>query len=263
MRKKEKKEQKLALRAEREKRINKEAEAEKLKKKERLQKKRIDTQLDNESSSIDLGSGSTPDSTVLQKRKRSESEIPVRDLSPTIMGTSIQESVVTNENVTPPRADRSGNNKRKYLKILKKGNTFKEEPITPPRVISGFRESPLTPIPRHFKVEDMTPVVRQKKRKQEEYPEPTNVLAKPKWAMQIDRVNTNAKRAKLSQNVEYSNVSTEFHVQPLSKKNRIRACDLLPKELINFRKKIMYGSNVPRMDSTALSRQKNIRPLNQ
>lgn len=262
LKKKEKKERKLELRAEREKRIQQAAEAEKLKKKERLQKKRVGTQLDNESGNLDSASDSTTGSTLLQKRKHSDSEIPHRNMSPTVMDTTIKEQVVTNENVTPPRADQSGSNKRKYLKILKKGNTFKEEPITPPRIISGFRESPLTPISKHFKVEDITPVVRQKKRRQEEYPEPTNVLAKPKWITRLDGGNTNAKRAKLSQNVQHSIGSTEFHVRPLSKKNRIRACDLLPKELINFRKKIMYGSNVPRVDSTTLSRQKNIKLFN-
>jgi len=218
----------------REERVQQEAE----RNKQKLLKKRNQPPVENESSSGNDASG------PVEPKKR-----------PT----------ATDENVTPPRADQPTNgtaNERKYLHILKKATTFTEEPMTPPRIVSGFRESPLTPTPKNFRVEDMTPVARSRKRKVAEYLEPSNVLPKPKWLVKDDAVAATSKRAKLTQEIGNGGGSTQFRVHKLLNKNRRkRAADLIPQELIAFRNRNMQGNNVPRVDSKTLSRQREARTV--
>lgn len=160
-------------------------------------------------------------------------------------------------------------NKRKLLNIITSAGEFTVEPITPPKMQFGFKESPLTPR-NEFKVKNLFPKVPQpnvdgskfKKRKVSDISEPVTILPKPKWMSQNDEKTIGTmptvKRQKQSHGLEiFDNVdSTNFVLQSneMNKKKKLHSKFLIPVEMLEYRKKVLYRNGIPRHDSCNLKR---------
>lgn len=135
---------------------------------------------------------------------------------------------------------------------------FVEEPMTPPPIDRfGFKVTPMTPTRKDFQMVDVAgPSRRQPKRKSIAVEEPALYLPKPKWLNNENEAIAcgSAKRRKICKD------TTDSILQPLNKPRAVkRSKDLLPRELIEFRKTNLYRKEIARQDAGESIRQQDRR----
>lgn len=161
--------------------------------------------------------------------------------------------------------------KKMFNFINTKSGTFVEEPMTPEKPNKfGFKESPMTPINRAFKIEQIKTAQpeaqvhgRTFKRRRIEIAEPAMTLPKPKWSTDDKNGAQVAKRKRLS-DVDGTEVgATEVVVKPLKMKRKKQASELIPKELYQFRQnQTGRVGGVQRKDARTLLAEKRKRAAN-
>lgn len=154
---------------------------------------------------------------------------------------------------------------KKYLNIISTtSGAFIEEPMTPEKKNKfGFKELPMTPINRAFQIEQMKKseerqqVAKIKKRKIIHIEEPVITLPQPKWSINAQEPST-SHAAKRSRTIHMG--PTEVIIRPLpNNKRKKTARELIPKELVEFRKTNLYRNGIPRQDARELLLEKQKR----
>lgn len=136
------------------------------------------------------------------------------------------------------------------LKIITRSGEFNISDLTPQQPNRfGFRESPMTPLPRTFKVQDLNENKQKVKKRRIDFDEPRNVLRKPMWAIQTSDA-PKTKRPKVQLTV---NETTDVCIVKL-KSNRH---NIIPNEILNFRKNNIYRNGIQRQKSSTLLAQKH------
>lgn len=134
----------------------------------------------------------------------------------------------------------------KHLKIITKSGEFQVSDLTPPRIDRfGFKESPMTPIQRSFRVQELGNKGCAKKRRLD-FDEPKNVLPMPRWSEAVARLK--AKRRKV--------LTGDENADQIRILNLKRRAAVIPNEIKNFRKNNIYRSGILRQESNALLQQK-------
>lgn len=145
----------------------------------------------------------------------------------------------------------------KPLKILTASGVFHVTSLTPPKYVHGFLETDRPQTPRHFKVEDMPTTVKRAKRRIIDFDEPSNVLPKPRWT---DNDAQQSKRRRHGTDMHVYNIGpTQFilkQTEPTGTRRKQPSSTLIPKELVEFRKRNLYRKGIPRQDPRTLLREK-------
>lgn len=170
-----------------------------------------------------------------------------------------------NEEPIEPKQKKATKNK-KLLKIFTSSGTFKEEPITPPKVQFGFVESDLTPKRRSWKVETVAQPVHETKKPAKkrcfEETEDIPFKLKPKWVQQQQRErNEDYQREKRPKTSSRLVGNTQVIVNA-AKKRRAKAASLIPLELVKFREKNLYRKGIPRQTGREMLKQEEKRNAN-